>query len=63
MDHYCHSSTDRRILTLFLSICSDLSNLCLKLETLCSGTTTGDALERCKLLLNHSNDLSSIRAK
>ncbi|NXX45372.1 SACA9 protein, partial [Tricholaema leucomelas] len=63
MDHHCHSSTDRRILTLFLSICNDLSNLCNKLETLCSGNTTGGVLERCKLLLSHSNDLSTIRAK
>ncbi|NXP83002.1 SACA9 protein, partial [Ramphastos sulfuratus] len=63
MDHHCHSSTDRHILTLFLSICNDLSNLCNKLETLCSGTTTRDILERCKLLLSHSNDLSTIRAK
>ncbi|NXG45310.1 SACA9 protein, partial [Psilopogon haemacephalus] len=63
MDHHCHSSTDRRILTLFLSICNDLSNLCHKLENLHSANTTRDILERCKLLLSHSNDLSTIRAK
>ncbi|NXN17348.1 SACA9 protein, partial [Indicator maculatus] len=64
MDHHCHNSTDRRILTLFLSICNDLSNLCNMLEKMYSdNNTTRDILERCKLLLSHSNDLSSIRAK
>ncbi|XP_054030388.1 sperm acrosome-associated protein 9 [Dryobates pubescens] len=64
MDHHCHNSTDRRILTLFLSICNDLSNLCTMLETRYpDNTTTKDILEKCKLLLSHNNDLSTIRAK
>ncbi|XP_015135022.3 sperm acrosome-associated protein 9 isoform X1 [Gallus gallus] len=64
MDHHCNNLTDRRILTMFLNICNDLSNLCHKLETLHPGnSTTNEILERCKLLLNHSNDLSTIRAK
>ncbi|NXF29915.1 SACA9 protein, partial [Nyctibius bracteatus] len=64
MDHHCHSSTDRRILTLFLSICDDLRELCDMLQTVRSGNDITDGiLERCKLLLSHSNDLSTIRAK
>ncbi|NXT01395.1 SACA9 protein, partial [Jacana jacana] len=64
MNHHCNNATDRRILTMFLNICNDLSKLCHKLETLHSGNSvTNGILERCKLLLNHSNDLSAIRAK
>ncbi|XP_032056147.1 sperm acrosome-associated protein 9 [Aythya fuligula] len=64
MDHYCNNSTDRRILNMFLSICNDLSKLCQKLEAVHPGnSTTNGILERCKLLLSHSNDLSTIRAK
>ncbi|NXQ89261.1 SACA9 protein, partial [Nyctibius grandis] len=63
MDHHCNNSTDRRILNLFLNICNDLSELCYRLETVCSGNNiTNSILERCKLLLSHSNDLSTIRA-
>ncbi|NXR00919.1 SACA9 protein, partial [Sagittarius serpentarius] len=64
MDHHCNNSTDRRILNMFLNICNDLSKLCHKLETVHSGNNiTNGILERCKLLLSHSNDLSTIRAK
>ncbi|NXJ57254.1 SACA9 protein, partial [Spizaetus tyrannus] len=64
MDHHCNNSTDRRILNMFLNICNDLSKLCHKLETVHSGNNiTNSILERCKLLLSHSNDLSTIRAK
>lgn len=64
MDHYCNNITDRRILNMFLNICSDLSRLCQKLEAVHSGNNvTNGILERCKLLLSHSNDLSAIRAK
>ncbi|OXB69078.1 hypothetical protein ASZ78_009554 [Callipepla squamata] len=64
MDHHCNNLTDRRILSMFLNICNDLSKLCHKLETLHPGNNaTNELLERCKLLLNHSNDLSTIRAK
>ncbi|XP_052670131.1 sperm acrosome-associated protein 9 isoform X1 [Harpia harpyja] len=64
MDHHCNNSTNRRILNMFLNICNDLSKLCHKLETVHSGNNiTNGILERCKLLLSHSNDLSTIRAK
>ncbi|XP_075628401.1 sperm acrosome-associated protein 9 isoform X1 [Balearica regulorum gibbericeps] len=64
MDHHCNNSTDRRILNMFLNICNDLSKLCHKLETTHSGNNiTSGILERCKLLLSHSNDLSAIRAR
>ncbi|NXJ78033.1 SACA9 protein, partial [Trogon melanurus] len=64
MEHYCNNSTDRRILNMFLNICNDLSKLCHKLEAVRSGNNrTNGILETCKLLLSHSNDLSTIRAK
>ncbi|NXJ87878.1 SACA9 protein, partial [Corythaixoides concolor] len=64
LDHHCNNSTDKRILNMFLNICNDLSKLCYKLETVHSGNDiTNGVLERCKLLLSHSNDLSTIRAK
>lgn len=64
LDHHCNHSTDRRILSMFLNICNDLSMLCHKLETVYSGNkATSDILERCKLLLSPSHDLSTIRAK
>ncbi|NXI47421.1 SACA9 protein, partial [Galbula dea] len=64
LEHHCNSSTDRRVLSMFLNICSDLSQLCQSLEMMHSGNDiTRDILETCKLLLSHSNDLSTIRAK
>ncbi|NXG76128.1 SACA9 protein, partial [Baryphthengus martii] len=64
MDHHCNNSTDRRILNMFLTICNDLSKLCHMLETVYSGHDVTDGiLERCKVLLSHSNDLSTIRAR
>ncbi|XP_066057519.1 sperm acrosome-associated protein 9 [Chamaea fasciata] len=62
-DHHCYNSTDRRILNMFISICNDLRNLCHKMETLHPGdsVTTG-LLEKCKVLLNDSNDFTAIRA-
>ncbi|XP_054853154.1 sperm acrosome-associated protein 9 isoform X2 [Eublepharis macularius] len=64
MDHHCNNTTDKRILLMFLNLCSDLSKLCQRLETLHSGNSTTNALlEKCKMLVSHSNDLSAIRAK
>uniref|UniRef100_A0A8C3XS63 Sperm acrosome associated 9 n=2 Tax=Chelydra serpentina TaxID=8475 RepID=A0A8C3XS63_CHESE len=64
LDHHCNNSTDRRILLIFLNICSDLNKLCQKLEALHAGTSvTNNILEKCKLLVSPSNDLSTIRAK
>ncbi|NXY35172.1 SACA9 protein, partial [Pomatorhinus ruficollis] len=62
-DHHCYNSTDRRILTMFISICNDLRNLCHKMETVHPGdSVTNGLLEKCKVLLNDSNDLTAIRA-
>ncbi|NXP28866.1 SACA9 protein, partial [Scytalopus superciliaris] len=62
-DHHCVSATDRRVLNMFISICNDLRDLCQKLEALHPGDhVTNGLLEKCKLLLNDSNDLSAIRA-
>ncbi|XP_074871566.1 sperm acrosome-associated protein 9 isoform X2 [Carettochelys insculpta] len=42
----------------------DLSKLCQKLEALHPGTSvTNNLLEKCKMLVSPSNDLSTIRAK
>ncbi|KAM6243586.1 sperm acrosome-associated protein 9 [Porphyrio hochstetteri] len=64
LDHHCNNSTDRRILSMFLNLCNDLSRLCHRLEAVHSGNSVTTAiLERCKMLLTHGNDLSAIRAK
>ncbi|NXU47695.1 SACA9 protein, partial [Turnix velox] len=64
MDHHCNNTTDRRVLSMFLNLCNDLSLLCDKLEMVHSGNNiTNGILERCKMLLSHSNNLSSIRVK
>ncbi|XP_019396399.1 PREDICTED: sperm acrosome-associated protein 9 isoform X2 [Crocodylus porosus] len=64
MEHHCNNATDRRILLMFLSICEDLSMLCQKLEAVHPGNgITNNILEKCKVLLSHSNNLSNIRAK
>ncbi|NWW81847.1 SACA9 protein, partial [Climacteris rufus] len=62
-DHHCFNATDRRILNMFISICNDLRSLCQKLETVHPGdSVTNGLLEKCKVLLNDSNDLTAIRA-
>ncbi|XP_008974234.3 sperm acrosome-associated protein 9 isoform X1 [Pan paniscus] len=64
MEHYCNSSTDRRVLLMFLDICSELTKLCQHFEAVHSGTpVTNNLLEKCKTLVSQSNDLSSLRAK
>ncbi|XP_075415197.1 sperm acrosome-associated protein 9 [Tenrec ecaudatus] len=64
MEHYCNNSTDRRILLMFLDICTELSKLCQRFEALHSGTpVTNNLLEKCKTLVSQSNDLSSLRAR
>ncbi|XP_074218578.1 sperm acrosome-associated protein 9 isoform X4 [Camelus bactrianus] len=63
-EHYCNNSTDRRVLLMFLDICTELSKLCQRFEALHSGTpVTNNLLEKCKTLVSQSNDLSSLRAK
>ncbi|VFV30914.1 Hypothetical predicted protein [Lynx pardinus] len=62
MEHYCNNSTDRRILLMFLDICTELNRLCQNFEALHSGTpVTNNLLEKCKSLVSQSNDLSSLR--
>ncbi|KAM6183599.1 sperm acrosome-associated protein 9 isoform 2-T2 [Erethizon dorsatum] len=64
MEHQCYNSTDRRILLMFLDICSELNKLCQRFETVHSGTpVTNSLLEKSKALVSQSNDLSSLRAK
>ncbi|XP_012599559.1 sperm acrosome-associated protein 9 isoform X1 [Microcebus murinus] len=64
MEHYCNNSTDRRILLMFLDICSDLNKLCQRFEALHSGTpVTNNLLEKGKTLVSQSNDLSNLRAR
>ncbi|NXR45133.1 SACA9 protein, partial [Hippolais icterina] len=62
-DQHCYNSTDRRILNMFISLCNDLRNLCQKMETVHPGdSVTNGLLEKCKVLLNDSNDLTALRA-
>ncbi|XP_030142631.3 sperm acrosome-associated protein 9 isoform X2 [Taeniopygia guttata] len=62
-DHHCYNSTDRRILNMFISICNELRCLCQRMETVHPGdSVTNGLLEKCKVLLNDSNDLSALRA-
>ncbi|NXT72622.1 SACA9 protein, partial [Chaetops frenatus] len=62
-DHHCYNATDRRILNMFISICNDLRNLCQKLPAVHPGDSLSNGLlEKCRVLLNDSNDLSAIRA-
>ncbi|XP_037707134.1 sperm acrosome-associated protein 9 isoform X1 [Choloepus didactylus] len=64
MEHYCYNTTDRRILLMFLDICTELNKLCQHFEALHSGTpVTNNLLEKCKTLVSQSNDLSNLRAK
>ncbi|KAI6049998.1 sperm acrosome-associated protein 9 isoform X1 [Marmota monax] len=64
MEHYCNNSTDRRILLMFLDICSELNRLCQHFEAMHSGTpVTNNILDKCKSLVSQSNDLSTLRAK
>uniref|UniRef100_A0A670ZGU4 Sperm acrosome associated 9 n=1 Tax=Pseudonaja textilis TaxID=8673 RepID=A0A670ZGU4_PSETE len=64
MDHYCNNTTNKRILLMFLNICCELHKLCQRLESLHPGNATTNAiLEKCKMYVSHSNDLSGLRAK
>ncbi|KAG8142018.1 hypothetical protein E2320_006656, partial [Naja naja] len=58
------SSIGQRILLMFLNICCELHKLCQRLESLHPGNATTNAiLEKCKMYVSHSNDLSGLRAK
>ncbi|OCT67115.1 sperm acrosome associated 9 L homeolog isoform X1 [Xenopus laevis] len=64
LDVSCNNSTDRRVLTLFLDICSDLVDMCTKLHELQPENAAATALlHACVDLLSPSNDLSGLRAK
>ncbi|NXB42198.1 SACA9 protein, partial [Leucopsar rothschildi] len=62
-DHHCYNSRDRHVLNMFISICNDLRNLCQKLEKVHPGdSVTKGLVEKCKVLLNDSNDFTALRA-
>ncbi|XP_068105035.1 sperm acrosome-associated protein 9 isoform X2 [Hyperolius riggenbachi] len=64
LDNYCNNSTDKRILTLYLDVCADLAELCVKLESIQNDTrSTKGLIEQTITLLNPTNDLSALRAK
>ncbi|KAM4696044.1 sperm acrosome-associated protein 9 [Rhinophrynus dorsalis] len=64
LDNYCHNSTDKRILSLFLDICSELADFCITLDELQSDTSSSEGLvEESFNLLSPTNDLSGLRAK
>ncbi|XP_056361088.1 sperm acrosome-associated protein 9-like [Oenanthe melanoleuca] len=62
-DHHCYNSRDKHVLTMFISICNDLRNLCQKLEHVHPGDRVSNSLmEKCKELLKESNDFTALRA-
>ncbi|XP_043913817.1 sperm acrosome-associated protein 9 [Protopterus annectens] len=64
LERHCNNATDRRILTMYLDLCRDLSLLCQKLESLKpEASQTDNALETCKTLLMHNSDISNLRAR
>ncbi|KAM3912000.1 sperm acrosome-associated protein 9 [Leptodactylus fuscus] len=64
LDNYCHNSTDKRILSLFLDVCNNLVDFCVKLDAMQSETrSAGGILEVTMTLLSPTNDLSGLRAK
>ncbi|KAM4664116.1 sperm acrosome-associated protein 9 isoform 1-T1 [Discoglossus pictus] len=64
LDNYCNRNTDQRILSMFLDLCSDLADYCVKLDGLQNETRSADGLlETCMNLLTPTNDLSKLRAK
>ncbi|KAM4018905.1 sperm acrosome-associated protein 9 [Anomaloglossus baeobatrachus] len=64
LDNHCHNSTDRRVLSLFLEVCSNLAEFCIKLEAMQSETrSAGGAIEEAITLLSPTNELSNLRAK
>ncbi|XP_073412091.1 sperm acrosome-associated protein 9 [Dendrobates tinctorius] len=64
LDNHCHNSTDKRILSLFLDVCSNLADFCIKLEAMQSETrSAGGNIEEAMTLLSPTNELSNLRAK
>ncbi|MEE6505390.1 hypothetical protein FKM82_005512 [Ascaphus truei] len=64
LDNYCNNTTDKRILSMFLDICTDLNDYCVKLDGLQTDMrTAGGTLDESTYLLSPNNDLSGLRAK
>ncbi|XP_053551471.1 sperm acrosome-associated protein 9 [Bombina bombina] len=64
MDNYCNNSTDQRIISMFLELCGDLTDFCVKLDGMQTETVSaGGFLETAMNLLSPTNDLSLLRAK
>ncbi|KAE8582596.1 hypothetical protein XENTR_v10020182 [Xenopus tropicalis] len=64
LDTSCNNSTDRRVLTLFLDICSELVDVCAQLHELQPDNAAATPfLQSCLDLLSPTNDLSGLRAK
>ncbi|XP_073496757.1 sperm acrosome-associated protein 9 isoform X2 [Phyllobates terribilis] len=64
LDNHCHNSTDKRVLSLFLDVCSNLADFCIKLEAMQSETrSAGGVIEEAMTLLSPTNELSTLRAK
>uniref|UniRef100_A0A8C5WL62 Sperm acrosome associated 9 n=1 Tax=Leptobrachium leishanense TaxID=445787 RepID=A0A8C5WL62_9ANUR len=63
LDTSCSNATDRRILSLFLSVCSDITDLCLQLNQRFNAPGANNLLEDNLNLLHPNHDFSSLRAK
>ncbi|XP_069842275.1 sperm acrosome-associated protein 9 [Dendropsophus ebraccatus] len=64
LDNHCHNSTDKRVLTLFLDVCNNLGDFCVKLDAMhCESRSAGGIIEETMTLLSPTNELSGLRAK
>lgn len=62
LDNHCNNSTDKRVLSLFLEVCKDLTDFCVKLDAMQS-RSEGGIIEETMTLLSPTNELSGLRAK
>ncbi|XP_066435822.1 sperm acrosome-associated protein 9 isoform X1 [Eleutherodactylus coqui] len=64
LDYNCNNSTDKRILSLFLDVCNNLADFCVKLDAMqCDTRSAGGIIEETLNLLSPTNELSALRAK
>ncbi|XP_044124472.1 sperm acrosome-associated protein 9 [Bufo gargarizans] len=64
LDYHCNNSTDKRILSLFLDVCNNVADFCVKLDAMQTEMrSAGGVTEETLTLLSPTNDLSGLRAK
>ncbi|XP_056395474.1 sperm acrosome-associated protein 9 [Hyla sarda] len=64
LDYNCNNSTDRGIISLFLEVCKNLGDFCVKLDALQTETrSAGDIIQITMKMLSPTYDLTELRAK